>query len=382
MSRQREVVIDARWLRSGIGRYILTLLQDLKSHLPDTLLTCITMSPHAPIIAPLCDRVLEMNCGIYSLAEQMRLPFAASGATVFCAPHYNIPLFRRDPTIVTIHDLTHLLFPTYRDTRRIRAYASRMLRIASTRASRIIVPSNYTRQAIINRFSTNPGKISVIPCAVSESFWPRPKVEAAQVVERCHRISVPYILYVGSTAPHKNLATLMRAYRVLSSRHKGIPDLVLVLPDKPSRHGGAEGLTSLMTMSRVHCLHSVSDDALASLYSAAELTVAPSIEEGFGLPVIESMACGTAVASARAASLPEIAGGNAIFFDPFSVEEMASALERGIFSEELRQQLAVEGLKRAAEYSVGRAAKAYASEITALFAQKECQLSARQASMS
>src|SRR5271168_816859 len=98
----REVVIDARWLRTGIGRYILTLLQELKVRLPDTLLTCITMPGQAETIAPRCDRVVEMSCGIYSVMEQVRLPMIARGASVFCAPHYNVPVFRGGPLVVTI----------------------------------------------------------------------------------------------------------------------------------------------------------------------------------------------------------------------------------------------------------------------------------------
>ena len=85
MSAPREVVIDARWLRTGIGRYIETLLKELKPRLANTSLTCITMPAHAATLAPLCDRIIEMNCGIYSVTEQLRLPFAARNAAVWVA---------------------------------------------------------------------------------------------------------------------------------------------------------------------------------------------------------------------------------------------------------------------------------------------------------
>jgi len=114
-------------------------------------------------------------------------------------------------------------------------------------------------------------------------------------------------------------------------------------------------------MPGVQCLHAVSDRSLVSLYSAALMTVMPSFEEGFGLPVIESVACGTPVACSRAASLREIAGENAVYFAPDSVEEMMSAIQQLLCSETLQRRLSAAGLKRAATYSAGRAASDYAT---------------------
>jgi len=361
VSISREVVIDARWLRTGIGRYILTLLQELKQKLPDTLLTCITMPGQVETIAPYCDRVIQMTCGIYSVMEQARLPMIAREASVFCAPHYNVPVFRSGPLVVTIHDLTHLLFPRYRSKLRARLYGEPMLRIACAKASRIITPSHYTREMLVRRLNANPRKISVIPCAVSDAFRPQAKKEAAEKVRVSYGFSTPYILFVGSTAPHKNLLKLLMAYQCLCARYRDMPELVLVLPRDPSMPSTDRNLLSLITMPGVRCLHKVTDRSLASLYSAALMTVMPSFEEGFGLPVMESMACGTPVVCSRSASLPEIAGCDAFYFTPDSVEEMISAIEHLLHSEKLQQRLAASGLKRAAMYSVSRAASAYAS---------------------
>lgn len=369
MSRPHEIVIDARWLRTGIGRYILTLLQDLKSKLPDTLLTCITMRAHIRSLAPYCDRMIEMNCGIYTLTEQLRLPLIARSASVFCAPHYNIPLLRTGPIVATIHDLTHLLFPAYRNTLRAGLYANPMLRIASARASRIIVPSHYTCDCLVERLGTDPGKISVVPCAVSETFRPQSKHQAAKAVRGRHGISAPYMLFVGSTAPHKNLSTLLKAWRLLRARHRDTPDLVLVLPKRPAASPANMELRSLLTTPGVHCLQSVSDESLASHYAAASLTVIPSFEEGFGLPVIESMACGTPVACSRAASLPETAGDSAAYFDPGSAEEMASVIDQVLDSTDLRRHLTARGLERAAAFSATRAAAAYAALLSSVVAE-------------
>jgi glycosyltransferase involved in cell wall biosynthesis len=362
VNRLREVVIDARWLRTGIGRYILTLLQDLKSKLPNTFLTCITMSDHAEAIAPLCDRMITMNCGIYSLTEQVCLPLVAREASLFCAPHYNIPLLREGPLVVTIHDLTHLLFPAYAKRLRARAYAEPMLRLACSRAARIVTPSHYTRRMLAERLGVDPEKVSVVPCAVGDTFRLQAKGEAAQQVREHHEIPTPYILFVGSTAPHKNLRTLLIAYRFLSAKYRDMPPLVLVLPQKCTD----PTLLSLIATPGVHCLHAVNDDSLATLYAGALMTVVPSFEEGFGLPVIESMACCTPVVCSRAASLPEIAGDDAVYFDPASVDSLASAMEQLLYSEKLQQRLAVNGRARAAAYSIDRAAASYAAVLTSV----------------
>ena len=365
MTAPDEVVIDARWLRTGIGRYILTLLKELKPKLPDTLLTCITMPAYSAALAPYCDRVIKINCGIYSVAEQIRLPFAARGADVFCVPHYNIPILRRGPMVVTIHDLIHLKFPAYRRTLRTSIYANAMLRAASARASRIITPSHYTRNCLVEQLAADPEKIVVIPCALSGAFKVQPKEEAAETVRKCYSIAGPYILFVGSAAPHKNLTTLLKAYRVFSERRGDQLKLVLVLP-RDTVTGSNWGLPSLLATRGVHCLYSVSDESLASLYGAAAMTVMPSFEEGFGLPIIESMACGTPVACSRAASLPEIAGDSAIYFDPYSAEELAWAIDQLLHSEELRRHLAEQGLRRAAKYPAAGSAAAYAAVISSL----------------
>lgn len=365
VSHLSEVVIDARWLRTGIGRYTLTLLQHLKPNLPETLLTCITMPAYVESVTPFCDRVVEMNCGIYSLAEQARLPFVSRHASVFCAPHYNIPVFRTGPLIVTIHDLTHLIFPAYRSRLHVRLYAELMIRLACARAAHIVTPSQYTRQMLIDRLGADPNKIAVIPCAIGEHFRPGDKREATSEVRASFGISTPYLLFVGSASPHKNLMTLLAAYLRLRDLCRDALSLVLVLPNNP-KASAASRLLPLTTTPGVHCLHGVADHSLASLYSAAIMTVMPSFEEGFGLPVIESMACGTPVICSNTASLPEIAGDSALYFSPNSAEEMAAAMAQVIDSRALQQRLTTSGLERAARYSSSRAAAAYASVLSSV----------------
>ncbi|MGB0063418.1 MAG: glycosyltransferase family 1 protein [Terracidiphilus sp.] len=356
----KEVVFDARWLRTGIGRYILTLLSELGKHLDGLTLTCIAQPEDAARLAPLCDRVILFGSGIYSISEQLVLPRLARNAAVFCAPHYNLPVLRTAPSVVTIHDLTHLVYPEYGQTLRARLYALPMLKIACTRATRIVVPSDYTRRRLIERLNADPEKIAVIPAAIDPAFHPLERSHAAEIVETLCRIAGPYLLSVTSTAPHKNLLTLIEAYRSLHTKRKGMPPLVLVLPDSAERVSPGSKLHALLEGPHIHCLHGVTDEGLRALYSAALITILPSFEEGFGYPVAESMACGTPVVCSSSASLPEVAAGCAEFFSPDSSQELEAAICRLLNNEALRRDLAAKGLERVAAFSPGLVAQRYA----------------------
>jgi glycosyltransferase involved in cell wall biosynthesis len=366
MTGPHEAVLDARWLRTGIGRYILTLLHELKRKIPRVRLTCITLPEHVAAVAPHCDRVVPLACGIYTLSEQLRLPLICREAAVFCSPHYNVPVLRRGSLVVTVHDITHLIYPGYARRMRSLFYAEPMLRIARKRASHIITPSNYTRKMLVERLHADPEKISVVPCAVHNVFQLQDKTEAAATVRRAHGIHRPYMLYVGTAAPHKNLRGLLEAYCHLRSRKPGTPALVLVLSDGRHSLHIDEHLRFLMARPGVHCLGAVTDASLAALYAAACMTILPSFEEGFGLPMVESMACGTPVLCSNTASLPEIAGDAALYFAPDSIEDIAGSIEKLLDCSAMQQKLSAAGLQRAAMYSASNAAIGYASVLSSV----------------
>jgi alpha-1,3-rhamnosyl/mannosyltransferase len=366
MTQVQEAVLDARWLKTGIGRYIVTLLRDLKSKIPNVHLSCITMPEHVDEIAPYCDEVIPLSCSIYTFAEQFRLPAIRRRAAVFCSPHYNIPVLRRGRLLVTVHDITHLLFPAYAGRLSSKLYAQSMLRLACGRASQIVTPSEYTRQLLIEHFSVDPERIASIPCAVAPIFYPRSREQSAEAVREAYGICEPYMLYVGSAAPHKNLVGLLEAYDQLRSRRRETPALVLVLSDYGHSSNYRARIRALMSQDGIYILSAVSDHSLAELYSAAGMTVVSSYEEGFGLPAVESMACGTPVLCSNVASLPEIAGDAALYFTPSSVEDMSRAIEQLLDSPAAQHRLAVAGMERAEMYSVGRASAAYASVLSSV----------------
>lgn len=365
-SAKPQVVYDARWLHTGIGRYTLTLLSSLRRHLDGVRLTCIAQPSDVDRIAPLCDHVVPFTAQIYTFKEQLVLPLLARGAAVFCAPHYNMPLALNMPAVVTIHDVTHLTYPQYSRSLRSRLYALPMLKGACARAAHLVTPSAYTKRMLIERLGADGEKISVLPCAIDPVFHPLDKRDAAEIVGMSYGVVGPYLLCVASTAPHKNLFTLLTAWRNLGKRRGGLPELVLVLPRETPRVHPETMLMRLMDSPGVRCLQGVTDYGLSALYSAALATILPSLEEGFGYPVVESMACGTAVLCSSAASLPEVAGGCAELFAPTSAQEIEGAICRVLDSKDLREGLAAKGIGRAAEFTADRIGKAYASLLQAV----------------
>jgi glycosyltransferase involved in cell wall biosynthesis len=169
----------------------------------------------------------------------------------------------------------------------------------------------------------------------------------------------PFVLFIGMLEPRKNLSRLMDAFVALRSRNNTPADLKLVLAggkgwlyDDIFEHHAASPLRDDILLPGF-----VPDNALPAIYSAAEVLAFPSLYEGFGLPILEAMACGTPVVASRASCLPEVAEGAALLVDPNNVDGLASALEHALLDQELRSRLIERGIQRAAEYSWRRAAK-------------------------
>jgi len=345
------VVIDARWLRTGIGRYTMALLQGLREQMRSAPLTCITQPQHVGMVSTFCDRVIPCAAGIYGIQEQLALPWLAREASALYAPHYNIPVLWKRPLLVTIHDLNHLLDATYRDTWKSHLYARPLLKIAIRHADVIITPSEYTKAKLSEHLGVKASRISVIPCCVTSCFHQKEKTEARRSVEQRLGITRPYLLFVGNCAPNKNVPVLLESLAKLRSRRDDVPLLVIAGGDFKWRPQMLDAARGLGVQNHVAWLGKLSDVRLAELYAAALMTIMPSFEEGFGLPVIESVACGTPVICSQAASLPEVAGDAALFFSPHSCEQLTNAIEHLMDSSSTRERLITAGLTRSSLFS-------------------------------
>jgi glycosyltransferase involved in cell wall biosynthesis len=366
--RSRPILaLDARAHATGIGRYTEQLLIGLRASLPGVELWCVAHPVHGRKLAAYADRIIPSSAPMYSLAAQMEIPGLVKGATLLHCPHYDVPVLYARRMSVTIHDVTHLLDPAFRNTLKSRIFAKSLLKIAVAKARRIITISQYSKQMILEHLGGSENKISVIHRYASPVFTPMPRNEARKMVGQLG-LCRDYFLFVGSPKPHKNLPILFEAFAQLPATYRRTLELVIIGKDKknePLLHALA---LSLGVDQSVRWIDSVSDEMLRACYAAAEATIMPSRQEGFGLPVIESMACGTPVICADAASLPEVAGGCGLLFDPAKPEDCTFQMLKIIESREVRGELREKGLKRVRHFDAARAVAEHTQFFTELLA--------------
>lgn len=281
--------------------------------------------------------------------EQLRLPKAIrqDRIEIFYSPWFNVPLytlFSSVKTLITIHDVSTLVFPQYFSLI-FRLYYNTLIRIAAKKSTVILTVSNNSKKDIIKLLNVANDKIRVVYNISSSNF----KVYELEIkhdkIFKKYSIRRPYIFNTGGISERKNTRRLLIAFAQLIK--KGFHgDLVLTgkgeFPE--AFHKIAE---ELKITSQLKYIGYVSDEDIVILYNGALATVYPSLYEGFGFPVIESMACGTPVVCSNTSSLPEIAGEAAILFDPYDVNQMAECIYHIIINSDLRFRLRSKGLERA-----------------------------------
>lgn len=367
--RSRPILaFDARAHATGIGRYTEQLLMGLRTSLPDVELWCVVHPAYGHKLAAYADRIIPSSAPMYSLAAQMAIPSLVEGATLLHCPHYDIPVLYSRRMSVTIHDVTHLLDPAFRNSLKSRIFAKSLLKIAVAKARRIITVSQYSKRMILEQLGENESKISVIYRYASPIFTPMPQHEAKEIVRHELGLCRDYFLFVGSPKPHKNLPVLFEAFARLQSKHQRTIELVIVGKDNKNEPSLRALAIRLGIDQSLRWIDSVSDELLRACYSAAKATILPSRQEGFGLPVIESMACGTPVICADAASLPEVAGGCGLLFDPSSPEDCSVQMSKIVESPHLHGELREKGLRRARQFDAAVAVAQHAQLFTELLA--------------
>lgn len=315
---QAPIFYDSRWSGNhGIGRFA----RELQDRVPG--------------IEPM--RIIGAKL---SVIDPLAISAALAGRRrgCFLSPGFNAPLHSPIPFAFTIHDLIHLRVPEESTPVR-RLYYATVVRPAARRAARILTVSEYSRREILEWTGVREDRVMVVGNGVSPAFTPAVQDTPARR---------PYFLHVGRRASHKNIPRLLAAYA--ASRARGAAQLAFTGdPDRPTleaarRLGIAEH--------EMRFCGDVDDAALAGLYRNALALVFPSLYEGFGLPIVEAMACATPVITARATSTLEVAGeDNALLVDPAREEDLAGAMDRILEDEDLRRQLAFRGPARAAQFS-------------------------------
>ena len=255
---------------------------------------------------------------------------------LFFSPGYNAPLRVTCPFAFCIHDLAHLYVKEYASLAR-RAYYETIVRGAIRHAAVVFTVSEYSRTGICEWAGISPDRVLNVGNGVSEVFRPD---GAAQVRRR------PYFLHVGNCRPHKNIGRVLEAFA-----RSGMPgDVDLVCTGGASAQVRAR-IRALGLDDAVSFEGQLSDDGLAKLYRGALALVFVSSYEGFGLPIVEAMACGTPVLTSAAAAMPETAAGAALLADPLDVDAIQEGMLRLLTDDALRQRLRLDGLERASFFS-------------------------------
>ncbi len=269
---------------------------------------------------------------------------------------YNAPLFCPVPIVVTVHDVSFIEHPEYFPPGRawqLRLSAGNTLR----RAARILTISEFSRQRLARAFDLDPDEIVVTPLAAQEHFRPLDRAATRRRIEERLGIARPFLLNVGDMQPRKNQVGLIRAFRELLALYPHLPHQ-LVLAGKETWYPDVRAeLRRSGLGERVVLTSFVEEEDLVSLYNAADLFVFPSFYEGFGLPVIEAMACGRPVICSTAGALPEVADRAAILIDPHSTGEIVQAMRDVLLDGELRVRMERQSLQRSGIFSWSETAR-------------------------
>ncbi|MGI9073268.1 MAG: glycosyltransferase family 4 protein [Bryobacteraceae bacterium] len=312
---------DARWTGPhGIGRFAREVLSRLPAHTQ-----------------------LESGPKVFSAADSFWLTYQiiTKRPRVFFSPGFNPPLICPAPLVFTIHDLIQIHVPEVSTLDKLLYYRA-VLRPASRRAYRVLTVSNFCRDEIVKWCGLPDDRVINVGNGVGDVFRPAgPRYEPG----------FPYMLYVGSQRRHKNLRRLIQAFRKIN-----YPELHLLVTGSATPEFRAY-IAGAGIADRVRFLACVTDDKLAAVYRGAILLVLPSVSEGFGLPPLEAMACGTPVVVSRRTAPPEVVGDAGILVDPFDIDDLRSGLERVLGDTGLRSTLCRLGLRRSRQFSWDRVAE-------------------------
>lgn len=354
-----RITIDARMISyTGIGRYIRNIVQNI-AKIDSTNQYSVLVNDASESLKEsgnLRFYTTRFKVPIYSIREQLLLisDIRRHDPEIVHYPSFNIPRLCRTPAVVNIHDLTYLVQPEACPNLASRLYARYMFKMTAKKAARIITGSEYTKKDIVKHLGVAPGRVTVIYNGVDSFFRPAGEGSEAEKVAGKYGVTGDFIFYVGNHGVNKNLKRLLEAFSRLKRK-----DCQLILAGKtdPRRKPLYDLVGTLGLEGRARFIGAVPEEDLRYLYSMAKLFVFPSLQEGFGLPPLEAMACGTPVAASTATSLPEVVGDAGVTFDPEDVDAMANAIELVLGSNGLREELSEKGLERAKKFSWKTAAE-------------------------
>ncbi len=351
--------IDASYLleprKSGVETYTLNLTRSLLSlsDRPEVFLYAARGGVHAEDARPLLQAADRSRVSpIPRLWLRLRMPFLMKWDRVEVAhfPGTILPAWLPCPAVITFYDLAAFQYPELYDPAELRYYEN-LIPSAARCSAAVLAISESTKSDVVEHFGIQPEKVFVTPLGTDGKFRPVP--DAARTVEQRFGLRQPYVLTcVGSGHPRKNLTGTIDAFSRLSR-----PDLTLAIVGAADRDEQALGAAERSpARERIAQLGHVPEEDLPSIYTAAAVFCFPSFYEGFGLPVLEAMACGTPVVCSNTSSLPEVAGDAALSVDPTAPDELVEALRSLLDDPARRQALAARGFDRVKQFTWSRTA--------------------------
>jgi glycosyltransferase involved in cell wall biosynthesis len=349
-----KLVYDMRILTGrmhGMARYGLELLQALLDEDQELQAGVLVRKPEDAQWLPADKRIIAIadNMAPYSIRTQFRLPNILNRMQpeIYHCPFYAAPGYWIGPLAMTIHDLIHLRFLKHHGYKH-RLFYRWFVGPAARRARVVFTVSEHSKKDVVELLGVDPARVVISPNGVGEAFKPLDEAGRKAAVEK---LGWPgrYILGVGNPKPHKNMAALVEAYRMLKAGNPQAPDLVLVGLDKPGQAG-------IKRDDKVIFKPHLDDAELAMAYAAASAVCIPSLYEGFGLPALEAMACGAPLVASNRASLPEVVGQAGLLAEP-EPEALVQGLTLVLEDDDLKSRLRDEGPKQAARFTWAKAAR-------------------------
>ena len=356
-----RIGIDARlvyYSRAGIGQYIIGLVTGLSECDQENEFVLLQSRKDRTVLARSSNFTRKsLWTPSHHRLEQLALPIEISPLRldILHSPDF-IPPFRRDyKSVITVHDLAFLLYPHFLTEESARYYGQ--IDRAVRRADHIVADSVSTKRDIINFLGVLEAKITVIYAAANGVYGPVEDEQRLDQIRKKYHLETPLILFVSTIEPRKNLPTLLRAFRQLLDHYKLNVRLV-VAGQRGWFCGEVFAVADELNLDeRVIFLGHVPLEDLVLLYNAARMLVHPSFYEGFGLPPLEAMSCGTPTIVANVSSLPEVVADAGLLVAPEHTEGWTVAMWRVLTDEALHAELSEKGLKRSKVFSWEKAAR-------------------------
>ena len=356
-----RIGIDGRYIQDqyhGVGRYTFETTRELARNYPEHQLI-VFFNPAYPNSRFNLETLktypnvtlIETHLGLFWPQQQLIWPWLLRRHTIdlFHTPFFDAPLLAPCPVVVTIHDLIFDRYPEYMPHRHFRLYYRLMMRLSLRQAAHIMTISEATKRDLVELYAVKSEKITVTPAAVAAEYRPIPVRQTEEIRAR-YNLPSRFVLTVGTRRPHKNVATLVKAF----ARIAPDTDAALVLAGKADPRW-PDDVAPLIERFNLHGRiiqpGHIAEADMPALYALADVFAFPSLVEGFGLPPLEAMACGTAVVVGNTSSLPEVVGEAGILVAPDDVTTLSRALLVTLKSRGYREKLERQSLSRAVHFT-------------------------------